>query len=134
MIDNIVEGGLAADKLVLRSGMRLIQVAGRPVETLEDAHYFFGAASWPLNLVFQGGSSSPAVVSSPPVVARRRHTQDSPAASLSGRPDRSGSSGGRGEAAPAPAPARIVAKPKEVVPEDVLVVFQHQVGPSIYLN
>ena len=78
MIDNIVEGGMAADFPEICVGMRLTKVAGQPVEKLEDAHYFFGAASWPLSLAFQASAS-------PAVGARGR--QDAPR----------GGGGGRGE-------------------------------------
>ena len=52
MVDGIVDGGLGSTKPEIRVGMWLVKVAGRPVEKLDDAHYFFSSARWPLKLEF----------------------------------------------------------------------------------
>ena len=77
LVEDVVEGGLAGGRPELRPGMVLTHVAGREVESLEDAHYFFSAASWPLTLVFKGAVEAPperppARAESPPTRASER--------------------------------------------------------------
>ena len=56
MVENLAEDGLAAGRPELRPGMVLTHVAGREVESLQDAHVLFVAASWPLTLLFKGAA------------------------------------------------------------------------------